>query len=378
MLIRAALILLALLPEACMRVDVDQVPDQTPLAFSTYGRKRTKADASYVAPGQDFAAGAVFRVYGFLHEASTWEAETAAGTNIPDFMYGTQVTKQSGGGWTYSPIKYWPNEYEFGSDPTSDHTDRLSFWGYYPSGAANLNLYKSGTTTAYDNDSNGLPSISFTQGEDPATQVDLMFSEPIRNIYKTQSHTEHENTYTYGALTDGHVLLTFRHALSLVEFRLREGTGATVNSMSLTELKKSGVCADPSASPLVWDTSGSATYNMTGHNVVVNDANVVSLILMPQDISANSTFTLNYDIRFASSDGTEDIVYKGDSFSVKLWKDGADAYGVKKWEPGHHYIYWISAGLDRIEFEEVIDASADSWTLWTDPYDSSNHDIDVQ
>jgi len=48
---------------------------------------------------------------------------------------------------------------------------------------------------------------------------------------------------------------------------------------------------------------------------------------------------------------------------VKLYDntnaDPAKQYGVTAWESGHHYIYKISAGLDRIEFEDVVD---DTWT----------------
>ncbi|MBR5063849.1 MAG: hypothetical protein IKX05_03945, partial [Bacteroidales bacterium] len=82
------------------------------------------------------------------------------------------------------------------------------------------------------------------------------------------------------------------------------------------------------------------------------------------DINADATFTLNYDITFASSDPThpDPIVYTGDSFSVKLFKTGTGAYGVTQWEAGKHYIYKIAAGLDRIEFEEIVESSED-WSV---------------
>lgn len=382
--LRCLVLLAALLQSAaCVKMGdgVMSSPEKMAVQFDTYGRKplESKADASYVAPGGNFAVGAQIGVCGFRHDGGTWASETSAGDNIPDFMFNQLVVKQEDGSWTYRPIKYWPNEY--GANATSQEIDRLSFWGYYPYGATGLTFSDVNTSGAYTNASSGLPKVTFTQSHDPASQVDVMFSEQLKDLYRTQSHIVDSEERHYGAITGGQVTLNFRHALALVDFRLKEGTGATVNSMKLSNIKDSGTCLDPGSSPLVWDTTGSSEYTMEASNVIISDRNLLSLILIPQQISADATFTLNYDIRYASSDGTEDIVYKGDSFSVKLFKNtgsAAEQYGVTAWEPGHHYIYWITAGLDRIEFEEIIDAAADDWTLWTDPYDSSNHDIDVQ
>ena len=127
MLNKAKYILAAVLVSAvvagCARIEVDEV--LTPVSFTTYGQRiQTKADTSYVAPSADFAAGSVAGMYGFYHDASDWATENAAGTNIADFMYHTALTKQSNGSWTYSPIKYWPNEYGTGANSTN--VDKLS------------------------------------------------------------------------------------------------------------------------------------------------------------------------------------------------------------------------------------------------------------
>ena len=347
---------------ACGKIDTwtgDAGADPVPVSFSTYAqRSETKADASYVAPGADFAAGAVVGVYGFYHDGTTWAAENAAGTNIADFMYHTALTKQSDGSWNYSPIKYWPNEY--GAGANSDNVDKLSFWGYYPRNASGLNLYKSGTTTAYDNNTNGLPKAVFTQAEDPADQVDLMFTAPLLDLYRNDA--EH-----HGQLTDGEVTLVFKHALALVEFQLAEGTGAKLNTLDLTNIKKTGTVEDPGTIPFVW--SGiSGEYTTHIEDLSVHEATILRILAIPQTISANATFTLNYDITFASSDPThpEPIVYTGDSFSVKLFDntnpDTSKRYGVTEWEAGKHYIYKIAAGLDRIEFEEIVEAG-DDWSV---------------
>ena len=342
----------------CARIEVEE-EGLVPVSFTTYGqRTETKANASYVAPGADFAAGSVVGVYGYYHDATTWAAETSAGTNIADFMYHTALTKQSDGSWTYSPIKYWPNEYGTGANSTN--VDKLSFWGYYPREAAGLNLYKSGTTTAYDNNSNGLPKISFTQATDPADQTDLMFTAPLRDLYRNDS--EH-----HGAITNGEVTLVFKHALALVEFQLSEGTGAKLNTLDLTHIKRTGTVEDPGTVPFVWSNVGTE-YATHIEDLSVHETTLLRLLAIPQTISADATFTLNYDITFASSDPThpDPIVYTGDSFSVKLFDntnpDTSKRYGVTEWEAGKHYIYKITAGLDRIEFEEIVESSED-WSV---------------
>jgi hypothetical protein len=98
---------------------------------------------------------------------------------------------------------------------------------------------------------------------------------------------------------------------------------------------------------------------------------VLTILAIPQTLDANATFSLTYDITFASSDPShpEPIVYTGDNISVKLFDnsnaDPAKRYGVTAWEAGKHYIYKISAGLDRIEFEEIVEAG-DDWTVGKD------------
>ena len=351
-----AAVLVGAVAAGCARISVED--ELTPVSFTTYGQRgQTKAHASYVAPGDDFATGAVVGVFGYYHDASNWATETAAGTNIADFMYHTALTKQSDGSWTYSPIKYWPNEY--GTGANSVNVDKLSFWGYYPRNASGLNLYKSGTTTAYDNNSNGVPKITFTQAEDPDDQIDLMFTAPLRDLYKNDA--EH-----HGYVTGGEVTLVFKHALSLVEFQLSEGTGATLNTLELTNIKKNGTVSDPGTVPFVWSNQGTE-YTISQSNISVNETTLLRILAIPQTISEDATFTLNYDITFASSDPThpEPIVYTGDSFSVKLFKNtgpAAEQYGVTEWEAGKHYIYKITAGLDRIEFEEIVESSED-WSI---------------
>lgn len=365
------------LSASCAKMEISERADEDiPVSFGTYGQRRqeSKAGASFVAPGGDFAVGSQIGVFGYYHDDSDWATETAAGTNIPDFMYNQTLTKQDDGSWSYSPVKYWPNEY--GTGAGSDDIDKLSFWGYYPKGAAGLNLYKSGTTTAFDNNTSGIPKVTFTQSENPDEMVDLMFSGPLTDLYKTQGHIVGTDEQHYGYVNDGEVLLTFTHALALVDFEIVEGTGAEVYQIGLTKIKKTGTCEDPSTG--VW-TNVTDSYNYSDTNLSMSSAVVLRLLAIPQDIDPDAEFSITYDITFASSDPDHPapIVYSGNTGSKKLFKTGTGAYGVTAWEAGKHYIYKIAAGFERIEFEDIVE-SAEDWTFWTDRDDPTNHEIDVR
>ena len=341
--------------------------DLVPVTFTTYRVQSvgTKADAGFVAPGADFAEGAVVGVYGFYHDNSDWATETAAGTNIADFMYHTALTKQSDGSWTYSPVKYWPNEY--GSGAASANVDKLSFWAYYPRNAAGLSLYASGSTTdLYDNDTNGLPWAHFEVDDDVTGQVDLMFTEPLTNLSKS----------------NGDVTLRLRHALSLVQFNvtsdgssLPEGAIIVVTDLTLTDVKTKGDCTDPSASfsadaaaASYW-TNVSDPVDMTVPDEAAGYAGSM-LVLMPQTLEEQGStghsqvkLTITYDIRFPAAHNPEEYISYSDNHAEKyLWADGAGAYGVKRWLPGRRYVYNLEAGLEIIDFSEITEIS------WTDEW----------
>ena len=331
-----------------------------PVTFSTYGLQRagTKADAGFVAPGADFAEGAVVGVYGFYHDGCTFATDP---DNIADFMYHTALTKQSDGSWTYSPIKYWPNEYGTGAESTD--VDCLSFWGYYPREATGLSLYGAGTTTAYDNDTPGIPKAAFTVNSDISQQVDLLFSLPEKDLTKPGINES--------------VQLKFRHALSLVQFNittaggdLPEGSVVSIKSISLTNVNSYGVCEDPSAS-ISSDLDAAAYWTSVGTlaEISLPDASSdANLILMPQTLAQEGStghsairLTMTYDIKFPAADNPAAfITYTDNEKEAYLWRDTAPAYGVKTWLPGRKYIYNVTAGLDEIEFSEVF---TEVWTL---------------
>lgn len=68
-------------------------------------------------------AGVGFGVFAYYTDNHVYSQ-----TMLPNFMYNQQVT-WDGSKWTYTPIKYWPNET---GDNGATTTDRLSFFAYAP------------------------------------------------------------------------------------------------------------------------------------------------------------------------------------------------------------------------------------------------------
>ncbi len=99
-----------------------EVSAQTPVLFDAYsGRALTRAGAEGSLDNTALQSNG-FGVFGYYTENEFYND-----TYQPTFMYNAKVSTTS---WTYSPLKYWPNE--FGGEAQSDDVDRLSFFAYAP------------------------------------------------------------------------------------------------------------------------------------------------------------------------------------------------------------------------------------------------------
>lgn len=81
-----------------------------------------------------------FGVYAFHHDNSKWATDQSS--IKPNFMFNEHIHWTTSGGWTYSPLKYWPNEtLNDSQDPAAvmpgsatpgTQIDKLSFFAYAP------------------------------------------------------------------------------------------------------------------------------------------------------------------------------------------------------------------------------------------------------
>lgn len=124
----------ALLMAACSENDIaekqnpqaQQAGEQV-IEFDAYiSRGTTRAGDDGVMDNTTLPAltGHGFGVFGYYTNG-----ESYTGSTRPDFFYNQNVD-HDGSTWTYSPIKYWPNE--FGNDAISDQVDKVTLFAYAP------------------------------------------------------------------------------------------------------------------------------------------------------------------------------------------------------------------------------------------------------
>lgn len=149
----------ALMVTSCSQDEVVSVNQENAIVFRASTTSATRATTQY----DNFTLDA-FKVYAYD------EANNA-------FMDGVEVTK-SGSDWTYSPLKYWPND------------GTLDFYSFAPS-----------DFTGYSNKAFG----AYTVSADAAGQIDLLYA------------------YNKGvSKQEAAVNVNFRHALSQIVFKAKK------------------------------------------------------------------------------------------------------------------------------------------------------------
>jgi len=157
----ASLLLLA----ACGETD-DAEHRTTPIGFSTRVTETGTTRAEEITTANLTSMGIL---------ASFTGQTNFDGANVtPGFMYNQPVTK-NGTTWTYTPLKYWPNNPE----------DKVSFFAYAPYNATGVTL--SGA------DHTGYPYLTYEVPAAEANQTDLLASLPLldkngENLTFTMKH----------------------------------------------------------------------------------------------------------------------------------------------------------------------------------------------
>ena len=175
----------AALLTACSSNDLSESPatapqlDDSAVNFSAYvNRGVTRAGAAGTLTTSNAEAPNVsLQAVGFGVFAYYSDSESFSETSKPNFMYNQKV---SGENWTYSPLKYWPNE--FGKNASSEGQDRLTFFAYAPYVNANPSTGRiikgendgdNGIVAMTSNTASGDPYIKYYADMDPDLRVDL-------------------------------------------------------------------------------------------------------------------------------------------------------------------------------------------------------------
>lgn len=227
---RLFLLLLPLLLWSCGAADtgVDTPEGESvPVRFDTYIAQSATTRADGNAPLSNItdiaslrAAG--FGVFGYYDDNKTYDSSA----DTPNFMYNQQVVWSTGDkAWTYSPLKYWPNE--TGTGESDGRTDHLSFFAYAPylKGDPRLNFSA--------NNAKGDPTVTYTTPNDLGQCLDVLYA------------TKPDGTSPYTDLTKQNVgdsvTFSFHHTMSRLNFNVRAafdeiaaGSNAKADSTRIT------------------------------------------------------------------------------------------------------------------------------------------------
>ena len=168
-----------------------------------------------------------FGVFGYYSDGGLYNESTSK----PDFMYNEKVSYETDH-WTYSPIKYWPNE--FGAQAISDETDRLSFFAYAPYVEVNNTTgipadAESGIIALSRNTAAGDPYVKYAVSFEPATSVDLCWGVAATAYSSSvdpstpnsiQQNWPYIDLWKPAAGEDGYINFNFKHALAALNVQI--------------------------------------------------------------------------------------------------------------------------------------------------------------
>lgn len=394
----AGLLLLAALLISCAKessvVDTPEVKQptqptqsvQTPIALSAYTAKPTvagtRADQGLLAEG-GIPNGKSIGVYAYYHQGvgdtpGAWSASAK-----PDFMFNQKATNNADiDGFSYSPLKYWPN---------TDH-DKLSFIGYYPhtttfSGSEDAN----GIVLTKGSDDTGLPAFELTVSDDVTKQVDFLISDLLTDLPNGTSAVSPSSAADRDHLTIvDKVRLLFHHATSKVTIRIAVDDAIREDFMSMTisNLQLTNIYRKGTVTPAYNASTGETTINVAGasesQNYQIVDASVNPIVnyltdtylMLPQTLAYvenDAANTANLNITYSVTLRSHGTVYTYDGAGNPVETDHytygntallplakmrrpSDNSFIDTWLPNHHYIYTIRLTANRIEFTgEVVE-----------------------
>ena len=229
----------------------------------------------------------------------------------PNFMYNQEV-EYDGSAYTYSPIKYWPNNPE----------NTVTFWAYYPYDDARIDRFRqSNSSTTYSNEAHNIPDIQYTTNG----HTDFLVSDPVCDQSKHAINSP--------------VSFTFRHAMSLVDFTVRKQDPGnqfeiTLTSIVIKDIYSSGVYNQQ----LGWiarlgDKGNLSAYTGSLATSVTPSSPIGSVIPLPQTLRFSSAkLYVTYTQKLA-----------GDLGDAPVFENQVEIGEITHiWEKNRHYTYNIT------------------------------------
>lgn len=219
----------------------------------------------------------------------------------PDFMH-DQLVSQSGNGYSYSPIKYWPAE-----------RGKLKFFAYWL-----------GENTKFTVTNGGYEAEIEADGK-----TDMLYS--------------HEQT----PQNFDPVKFNMHHLLSQIKIVLtpKPGLEMKINKIQLAGVKNKAQITIRNNPPQYSSMSTSSLITLDNND---------NVIVVPQEIDVRSKFYVSYNMVQTNSKG-ESVVYNDQHITAVIPRDK-----IKKWEAGKTYTYKWQIEPHKIEFNDV---SVEEWSV---------------
>ena len=189
--------------------EVESLP--VPLTFSTSVSAQTRAEEITT---DNLTAVGIF--------ASLTQGGFNAITATPNFMYNQKLEK-SGGAWTYSPMKYWPD----------NKKDCVSFFAYAP--YVDEKVTSGRNPTFSGSTAKGYPTLTYSVPDWTEYHQDLLASVPLLD-------------QTYENTVGGRIGFTMKHALSRVKISIKSEMAIKIVTL--------GIINVPMTATLTFNESG--------------------------------------------------------------------------------------------------------------------------
>lgn len=341
--------------------------------FGTYiGKQTPGTKASAIRLPELQASG--FGVFAYYTADKEYGTEGADKT--PNFMFNQKVEYNTNS-WTYTPLKYWPNE------------GNVSFFAYAPYTATDAT--GSNLDVAMSNTNIGDPTINFTVNETVKNQTDLLWGVNMGNQHMPFLNQTKPNI-------GENIKFQFMHALSRIGFTaqimddnsnqailLAEGTIVTINSVTINGrfneqgvLNLNNTVGDATTASANWDVSTPQTPitkfiltkendNLSAKVTSSSDENTLGTSVNPVDVNKDDSYIMiiptEQEISFTVSYTvtTEDPALNGGKSEVT--NELTTAATTVKFEAGKVNTFNLKIGLTSVKFEAGV-------TVWEEEDES--------
>lgn len=349
-----ALVSIVMLGTSCSQSEeIENGAAPEAIAFSTYVGHNTRAKICDIT---ELKANG-FSVFAIEH-AGDWSA-VAEASKKPNFMYNQAVSwDEANGVYTYSPLKYWP-----------ENGNHVSFLAIAPTGASGLSASSNSEQV----------KVTYTTPAAVADQSDLVSARQVYAASPAADSDEYSDT--------NDVLFTFDHILSKIDFvgvlstELQENTVVHVTSLKFyyaNDLVGNKAVFDMDTQEWASPTTQFANSTYATAQVIVDAANPMTvstttgdnltqdgkyLMFIPQVYDEGAMYIrMSYEVVYQGTtpdDASDDKVLMTEEdiqLTLPVIKEGDANVG---WQKAKAYSYTIEFDLESIGFNEP---TVNTWT----------------